>query len=103
MTVWGTMICNTICGCNQNISSTRAGYIYGESMLYNYKLYLQCFISLTWIRRGRLGLQRDLCYMYVHGYAATAGQVMGSTVKWEPGRGGGSVCINVAEDELGSH
>ena len=42
--------------------------------------------------------------MYVHGYAATAGQVMGSTVKWEPGRGGGgSVCINVAEDELGSH
>ena len=41
--------------------------------------------------------------MYVHGYAATAGQVMGSTVKWEPGREGGSVCINVAEDELGSH
>ena len=32
--------------------------------------------------------------MYVHGYAATAGQVMGSTVKWEPGGGGGWQCMH---------
>ena len=86
-------------------ASQRLGSIYGESMLYNYKLYLQCFISLTWIKQwggggGKATEGPMLCiYMAMRLQLDRLWVLRTSKRGW----GFGGLCRNIAEDELASH
>ena len=82
------------CCCNRNISSIRVGCIYGETMLYNCKVYLQSLISLT-----RIGVAIQGPMLYACIYTAMCLQMDKLWVLQVKG----GFCRNIAEGELGSH